>query len=271
MLIYFNLFGIKIPSYGTMALLGFVLSLAVAACYGKVYGISKRDIIASSCYGGMGLVIGAKLLYAVPFLPELTEIIRENGVCYILDYMGEIVSRMFSGYVFYGGLIGMTAGIYFYTRCRKLPFPGYADVLSIVIPLFHGIGRIGCFLAGCCYGREYHGIFAVTFPENPYEPGIELTERFPVQLLESACNFLLFALLAIYGRKPRRPGKLMGIYLIAYPVIRFITEIFRGDEIRGVIRLGNLELSTSQIISLILLPAGLRLFFGLKKFNQKSQ
>lgn len=265
MLLYFNLFGTDVPAYGTMAVTGLVLAVIVVIFYAKIYGIVRRDVIYSMCYGGLGLIIGAKLFYAIPFLPELAHIINENGISYISAHMWEIVSQMFAGYVFYGGLIGMMAGIYFYAHSMKLSFLNYADVLAIVIPLFHGIGRIGCFLAGCCYGREYHGIFAVTFPRNPYEPGIELTERFPVQILESICNFILFAILAVYGRKRREPGKLMGIYLIAYPVIRFVTEMFRGDEIRGVIRIGFFQLSTSQIISLALLPFGIGLIYTGKK------
>lgn len=265
MKIYLEIFGFTVPAYGTMAAAGFVLSLAAAMIYARLYGIMRKDVLCAACYGGLGLVAGAKLFYAIPFLPELLQLVSENGFSYLLENSREIISQIFAGYVFYGGLIGMTAGIYFYARSMKVPFLNYADVLAIVVPLFHGFGRIGCFLAGCCYGREYHGIFAVTFPPNPYEPGIELTERFPVQLLESVCNFILFAVLAIYGRKRREPGKLLGIYLVAYPVIRFITEMFRGDEIRGVIRAGMIQLSTSQIISLLLLPLGIGLCVGAKK------
>lgn len=265
MLLYFDLFGIKIPAYGTMAVIGLIVAMTVAVHYAKIYYISIKDVIYSACYGGLGLIIGAKLFYAIPFLPELLRIVGTEGFSVISQHLGEILLQMFAGYVFYGGLIGIAAGIAFYTHYRKLPVLAFANVLAIVIPLFHGFGRIGCFLAGCCYGREYHGVFAVTFPPNPYEPYIELVERFPVQLLESICNFILFAVLAVYGRKPREAGSLLGIYLIAYPMIRFCTEMLRGDEIRGVINIGTLGISTSQIISLLLLPCGILLYRQSKK------
>lgn len=265
MLLYFDLFGIRIPAYGTMALIGLFVSVIAAVHYAKLYYIPVSDVIYSMCYGGLGLVIGAKLFYALPFLPELYSLIKTSGFSYLFSHLPEILPQMFAGYVFYGGLIGIMAGIAFYTHYRKLPVLSFANVLAVVVPLFHGFGRIGCFLAGCCYGREYHGIFAVTFPKNPYEPYIELTERFPVQLLESICCFILFAVLAFYGRKPREPGRLLGIYLIVYPIIRFITELFRGDEVRGVIKTGIFQISASQIISLFLLPFGILLCCRAKK------
>lgn len=257
MLLYFELFGLKIPAYGTMALLGMAASLALAVRLAKRYGIAGYDVMYACCYGGFGLVLGAKLFYAIPFLGEFVSIWKKEGVSYIIQNAGEIFSRMFAGYVFYGGLLGLAAGVGLYVTYRKVPFSVYADVMAVVIPLFHGFGRIGCFLAGCCYGREYQGRFSVTFPENPYEPGIEAVSRFPVQLLESGCNFLLFFFLVLYGRKKHPAGRLMGIYLTAYPAIRFFTEFFRGDAVRGVLELGDISLSFSQFISLILFPIGL--------------
>lgn len=264
MLLYFELFGRKIPAYGTMAFLGLLVSVAVAFYYAKLYYIHVIDIVNSICYGGLGLIIGAKLFYMFPFLPEIYKMIKSDGISDFLSYFPKILPEIFAGYVFYGGFIGIIAGIAFYTHFRKLPFLNFMNVLAIIVPLFHAFGRIGCFFAGCCYGREYHGMFAVTFPENPYNPNIALTERFPVQLLESICCFLLFAVLAFYGRKPRESGKLMGMYLIAYPIIRFITELFRGDEIRGIIKVGFFQISTSQIISLLLLPFGILLYYRTK-------
>lgn len=264
MLLYFELFGRKIPAYGTMAFLGLLVSVVAAFYYGRLYYIQIVDIVNSICYGGLGLVIGAKLFYALPFLPEIYKMIKSDGFSNFISYFPKILPEIFAGYVFYGGLIGTIAGIAFYTYFRRLPFLNFMNVLAIIVPLFHGFGRIGCFFAGCCYGREYHGIFSVTFPQNPYNLDIALTERFPVQLLESVCCFLLFGVLAFYGRKPRKSGKLMAIYLIVYPIIRFITELFRGDEIRGIISCVFFQISTSQIISLLLLPFGILLYYRTK-------
>lgn len=264
MSVYFELFGIKLPAYGTMAFLGLLVSVATAFYYARLYSIHMIDVVNCICYGGLGLITGAKLFYALPFLPEIYEMIKSDGISDFISYLPQILPEIFAGYVFYGGFIGIVAGIAFYTHFRRLPFWNFMNVLAIITPLFHGFGRIGCFFAGCCYGREYHGLFAVTFPQNSYNPELALTERFPVQLMESVCCFILFAILAFYGRKPRESGKLMGIYLIAYPVIRFITELFRGDDIRGMIDFGYFQISTSQIISLLLFPFGILLYYRTK-------
>lgn len=260
MLLYFDVSGVKIPAYGTLALIGITLALALSFKLAGRYKIPRYHIWYAFAYGGMGMILGAKLFYGIPFLGELFDLWKREGFACIVQNAGQIFAEMFAGYVFYGGLLGLFAGVYFYVKWRRLPALVFADILAVVIPLFHGFGRIGCFLAGCCYGREYEGIFAVRFPVNPYEPGIEDVSRFPVQLLESGCNFLLFLFLLLYGRKKHPEGRLMGIYLTVYPVVRFITELFRGDDIRGGLKIGNIFLSTSQIVSMILFPIGLILF-----------
>ena len=247
MLRYIEILGIPIPSYALMATLGVTMALFIAFRLAKRYGIMTYDVVSAAGYGGIGLMVGAKLFYAIPFLGKLDE---------------QPLSVIFSGYVFYGGLIGLIAGVLIYGKWRNLPLLTLADILAVIVPLFHGFGRIGCFLAGCCYGKEYHGPFAVKFPPNPYEPGIETVSRFPVQLTESMGNFILFGVLFWYSRKNPPSGRLMGIYLIAYPVMRFFLEMMRGDEIRGVIELAGISISTSQVVSLLLLPVGI---FLLKK------
>lgn len=219
MLPYIQLLEWKLPSYGTLALIGLALSIAVGNYYAKLYKITTRDIFCASCYGGVGMIVGAKTLYF-------------------------LVSGTLEGYVFYGGLLGVMAGIWFYTHMMKLPFLNFLNVLAVVVPLFHCIGRIGCFLAGCCYGH---------------------IGPLPVQLVESGLNFTLFVTLAVYGSKVRSAGQIMGYYLIAYPIIRIFTEIFREDGVRGVVHFGNVSVSTSQIISLILIPIGLFLLHNAKK------
>jgi phosphatidylglycerol:prolipoprotein diacylglycerol transferase len=115
----------------------------------------------------------------------------------------------------------------------------------------HAIGRIGCFCAGCCYGRAMDPPFGVYFRADSVAPiGVAL---FPVQLLESVLNFILFIILFGYSRKPRADRQITGLYIACYGVIRFILEFFRGDGERGILWI----FSTSQWISLALIPLGL--------------
>ena len=131
----------------------------------------------------------------------------------------------------------------------------FGDAIAPAIPFFHVFGRIGCHLAGCCYGMEYHGPFAVTFPFNEFNTESAGVSRVPTQLMEVSFNFILFLVLYFYIKNKPKPGRPLGIYLVAYSIMRFSIEFFRGDVGRG----GFLLLSTSQWISLALLPVGLML------------
>ena len=122
MSVYFELSGIKLPAYGTMAFLGLLVSVAIAFYYARLYSIHMIDVVNCICYGGLGLITGAKLFYALPFLPEIYEMIKSDGISDFISYLPQILPELFAGYVFYGGFIGIVAGIAFYTHFRRLPF-----------------------------------------------------------------------------------------------------------------------------------------------------
>lgn len=257
MLPFIDIFGIPLPMYGFMAVVGFAVSLIVALRLTHIYMLQKQDLLFSAVYMVIGIIIGAKLVYFLTYLPG---IIRHFDV--LLKHPWEVIMISFSGYVFYGGLIGGAAGVLIYAKQYKIDVWKFADVIAPVIPLFHAFGRIGCFLGGCCYGVEYHGPFAVRFPHNDMTPELDAVERFPVQLLESGLNIILFIFLYIYGSRVRRKsGSMLGIYLLCYTVIRIVTELLRGDTVRGVYG----GLSTSQIISILLLPLGIWLVMRKEK------
>jgi phosphatidylglycerol:prolipoprotein diacylglycerol transferase len=114
----------------------------------------------------------------------------------------------------------------------------------------HSFGRIGCFFAGCCYGIKYQGPFSITFLDSIAGPNH--VALFPIQLLESFINVLVSIFLIFYSKKDRLPGKIFGIYLMLYSLIRFFLEFLRGDIIRGKL----FGITTSQWISLLLFPIG---------------
>ena len=132
--------------------------------------------------------------------------------------------------------------IIIYSRKTRLPVLSHMDLYVPIFPLFHTFGRIGCFFAGCCYGIECEVGYA-----HKHSNGV-IINRFPVQLLEAGLNFLLFLFIFMCFIRGIRKGRLLQIYLLVYPVIRFCDEFLRGDAIRGKI----LFFSTSQWISIIL-------------------
>lgn len=257
-----NLGPIQLPSYGTVIFIGLVVGVIIAMLTAKKYNIEKTDIALSTILACIGMIIGAKLVYLLTVIPEVV-----SNFSYVKTHIPETLMYMFGGYVFYGGLIGAILGYLFYCKYFQINFSKLINVIAPVIPLVHSFGRIGCFLGGCCYGIEYHGKFAVHFPENEFVSELNNVPRFPVQLLESGVNFILFIILMFYGRKTRKEGSILGIYLICYSLIRFSLEFLRGDVERGVF----LGVSTSQWISLILIPIGIYLIIRKTKTETKPQ
>lgn len=231
---FIHIFGRALPTYGLCMATGIVL-----ACYIGFSRAVKEHmdvnslIILVATSLGCGL-FGAKLLYILVTydLSEFVQILAQGN--------WDILSR--SGQVFYGGLIGGILGGFL-----GLKLSGTTDtpdklckIIVPVIPLAHAIGRIGCFLGGCCYGAPYDGIFSVTFPAV----GVH-TPVFPVQLLEALLNLLIFGVLLYWSGKEKTRFGLLYRYLILYSIVRFTLEYFRGDAYRGFAQ----GISTSQWIS----------------------
>ncbi len=245
-------------TYGLLAGLGLVLSALVIIYISKSNKLDLFMMLLAFLFGVIGLVIGAKFLYFLVNLDSYIEnfsFIRDNlTILQMIDYM-------FSGFVFYGGMLGSIAGVYIFCKIYKYNFSLLSNYLVVAIPLMHSIGRLGCFSAGCCYGIPYDGIFKIDYNFNSFIPSLSIVTRFPVQLLESAFNFLLFLFLLYYQRKPRKAHLNLGIYFVAYSLARFLLEFLRGDIVRGFIW----NLSTSQWISLILFPIGIYLILRKEK------
>ena len=158
------------------------------------------------------------------------------------------------GFVFYGGLFGALAAVWLFCRRRKVPFSQLGADLVPAVPLFHTFGRVGCFLAGCCYGIPAPaGWPGVTFRVSPVAPnGVALL---PVQLYEAAGCLLLFLLLHRLARRGWKGEVLLLVYLAIYALFRFALEFLRGDAARGMWGV----FSTSQLLALVTLAAVLPL------------
>jgi len=158
-----------------------------------------------------------------------------------------------NGFVFYGSLLFAIPALLIFIKIKKLPLFGMLDVMAVTAVIVHAFGRMGCFMAGCCYGVPSHGFTAVTFhdPHSQADPlGIPLH---PTQLYSvSALLIILLVLLFVKYRK-QFDGQLFMIYLMLYAIGRSVIEVFRGDLERGFI-IDNI-ISNSQFISLLV-------FFG---------
>lgn len=258
---YFVLFGKQISMYTVMTLFGVFSSGYIACKLTKKRGYDDNNMIVLLLIAAIGVAIGGHLLYGITNINKLYLFIIHIGNTPDIKTFFLALADIFGGSVFYGGLIGGMLAGYIYLKKKKLPMNIFTDIATIIIPLFHFFGRIGCFLVGCCYGVESD--IGFTYHHSLIESANHVN-RFPIQLVEAVYNLGLFFLLYYLLKNNKLKGKLLGLYLIIYPIGRFIFEFFRGDEYRGFL----FGLSTSQIISVLLLIFGI--FLLLKKEKNLS-
>lgn len=242
----FYIFGKQIGMYGVCAVLGFLAVGLVGARLGKRRGIASEDIILGVLAAAIGLFVGGHILFGLTNIGTLVQLFGNIGSYTVRGFLYGL-GAVFGGSVFYGGLLGGIAAIFIFCRISKsIDRNDLLDIMAVCVPLFHTFGRIGCFLGGCCYGIP--SSFGFTVTENQINPAVCGVNRFPVQLIEAGCNLVIFFVLLKFFGKERLSGRMMYIYLLIYPVVRFVLEFFRGDEIRGI----WFGLSTSQWISIAL-------------------
>lgn len=250
MLPVFHVFGLSIPMFGVMMMCGMVAAFILLMFTRRIIRFTEDQVLSCALWAILLGFIGSKLLY---WAVEFDQILADPH--YIIDTL-----RL--GFVFYGALIGGLLGVGIYARRKKLPFFGFVDLFVPSLALAHAFGRIGCFMAGCCYGAACESPISVVFPAGSAAPaGVALL---PTQLLESAFLFLLTAALIVIMKKRKPFGTVAGWYLVLYGVWRFIIEFFRNDD-RGAVG----ALSTSQFIGIFIVLGGIALLllvrFGVLK------
>lgn len=226
-----------IYGYGLMIAIGILAAYWVGEYRAKKYGLEADHIFYFVIWCVIGGFLGAKILYLIT---DIKNILASPG----------IVLNFADGWVVYGGIIGGILSAILYSKIKGLKFLSYFDILIPSVALAQGFGRIGCFLAGCCYGKETDGLFAIVFHESKYAPnGIRLL---PTQLISSGLDFLNFFVLIWFAGRKKADGQIGGLYLVFYSIGRFVLEFYRGDLNRGSVG----ALSTSQFISVFTVVAG---------------
>lgn len=217
-------------------MLGLCISIFLSKKLSKGRLSWEDTILIAACIVGLGILF-AKLFYLfiTYSLSDIILMVREHN----FDFLT-------SGFVYYGGLIGGVLGYFMAEKLVGFSIISHLDSIIPAIPIGHSIGRIGCFLSGCCYGIEYNGFGSVSYSLL----NGQVVHLFPVQLIEAGF-LLVLGLFLITIRKEKRGVDLFLIYLFSYSILRFILEYYRGDIIRG----HYLSFSTSQWISIMILLA----------------
>jgi phosphatidylglycerol:prolipoprotein diacylglycerol transferase len=249
--ILFQVGSFTVYSYGVLVATGVLLGVWLAAYDAPRTGLSPIKVWNLGIYGILVALATSKLWLIFSAWSYYAENPREIFSAATLQ----------SGGTFYGGLLGGIVWTIFYTRREKMPLLPTLDVSSAPVALGHAIGRLGCFAAGCCFGKPTTLPWAVTFTSEVAAriSGTPLNVPLhPTQLYEAGAEFLNFLLLYFAGCRWRFPGQVVGAYLMLYGVERGSLEFLRADP--GRTPLFHNAVSLMQLVSVTMMCAGLFLW-----------
>jgi phosphatidylglycerol:prolipoprotein diacylglycerol transferase len=251
--VLFDFHGLTIYSYGVLLAASYLLGLQFALVRARRRGLDGQRVMDLGIWIIVSALVGAKLLLFIVDFKQFTSNPR--------DLLG--LAR--SGGVFYGGLIAAVTVALIYLRRHRLPLWTTTDVFAPGIALGHVVGRMGCLLAGCCFGKPTDVPWAITFtdPAAAANVGTPLgVPLHPTQLYEAGAELLILVFLLVWERRGHGfPGRTFWSYMLLYGVSRFVIEFYRGDS-RGMV---FDALSTSQFVSVILVPLAIVMLFLLSR------
>ena len=237
----FQIGSFSVPTYGVLIALGFLAGITLAARLARRSGMDAERVTNLGIALLLSAIVGAKLF-----------LILDNWSYYAADpSLLFSMSALRSGGVFYGGLLTALGVAFYYTRRHRMPWLATADVMVPGLAFGHAIGRLGCFAAGCCWGRETHLAWGVTFTDPAAHgfTGVPLNVALhPTQLYEATGTALIGAFLLWRYIRPHVAGTILGAYLVLYSIFRFGVEFFRDVDARTLL-IGN-TISTTQFIAL---------------------
>ena len=252
--VLFKIGPLSIHTYGFFIALGFIAGIFIAAKEAERLSFNKEIIMDLAFYILLSAIAGARIFYifTVPhlFINDPFEIFRIwNG-----------------GLVFYGGFItALIAGL-IYLKIKKIPLWATVDIIAPSIALGQFFGRLGCFSAGCCYGKPSELPWGVTFTNADSLAPLGASLH-PTQLYSASANFIIFLLLWCFRSHKQFDGQLFWGYVFLYGITRSFIEIFRGDY-RGVVFCEML--SVSQVIGGIMVLTAIIMLVYLNRMQRQD-
>jgi phosphatidylglycerol---prolipoprotein diacylglyceryl transferase len=243
--------GVPVYSYGLLLAAAYLVGLQFALVRARASGLDPNRVMDLGIWVIVAALVGAKLLLLVVDYDKFAS-------------RTDLLNLLRSGGVFYGGLIAAVAVALWYLRRHHMPTWTVTDAFAPGIALGHVVGRLGCFLAGCCFGRPTTVPWGVTFDSAfaAQQVGTPLgVPLHPTQLYEAGAELLILGvLLQLESRGRAFPGRTFWSYILLYGVSRFVIEYYRGDP-RGMIG----AFSTSQFVSLLIVPLGVAMLIRLSR------
>lgn len=235
------------PTYGFLVALGVLIGLWISVRNAEKQGINPDHAWNFGIVTVLCGILGAKVLYIIN---DWSEYAANPRQIFSLDTLQ-------AGGVFSGGLLAAFIGAAWYIRRHRMPALATCDAFAPGLAMGHAFGRVGCFSAGCCYGKPTDHWWGVVFT-NPLAASISgtpLHERLqPTQLFESAVELVIFGILTWQFARKKFDGQIFGLYLMLYGVARYFLEFVRDDPGRGSVFGGIM--SGTQLISICLVLGG---------------
>jgi phosphatidylglycerol:prolipoprotein diacylglycerol transferase len=250
--ILFEIGRFPVFTYGVLLAAAYLMGLQFALLRARTRGLDANRVMDLGIWIIISALAGAKLLLVVIEYDTFTA------------NPAELMTLLRSGGVFYGGLIAAVVVALWYLRRHRMPMWTVTDVFAPGIALGHVVGRLGCFFAGCCFGRPTDVPWAITFHDAyaAQNAGTPLNQPLhPTQLYEAGAELVILLVLLATERRGRPfPGRTFWGYMFLYAVSRFVIEYYRGDP-RGAIGM----FSTSQFVSLLLAPLAVAMLVILRR------
>ncbi|HVB39432.1 MAG TPA: prolipoprotein diacylglyceryl transferase [Terriglobales bacterium] len=242
--VLFNIGNFTLHTYGLLVAIGFLTGIYVARHFARVFGQDPERIFNLAVYLALAAIVGAKLF-----------LVLQDWRYYVHD-PGSLINAGFleSAGIFYGGLIAALVVLTLYVHRQKLSWLGVGDAVVPGVAIGHAIGRLGCFSAGCCWGKPTTLPWGITFTSaySHATVGVPLNIRLqPTQLYGAAAEGLIFLLLWRMSKRRAFVGELTAIYLLSYGVARFLIDFARSYESEAMLFHGLM--TDAQLTSLFMI------------------
>ena len=248
----FSIGPLTIHTYGLFVAIGFAVAILVAIKVGKAQGMQPERVMDMGFITILCAIVGSRLMYVI------------INFSYYKNHLMDIFRIWQGGLIFSGGLITVFLAMGWYLKRHHLSFWETGDLWAPSIAIGQGIGRIGCFMAGCCHGKPTEMKWGVIFT-HPHSLAPSNIPLHPTQLYASFSGLIIFLVLMVLHAKKQFEGQVILWFLILHSTARLLIERFRGDD-RGLIP--GSEMSTTQLLAFLILIASVVILIVLKSRKQ---
>jgi phosphatidylglycerol:prolipoprotein diacylglycerol transferase len=245
---------LTIHTYGIFVALGFTAAILVTIKLGESQGFPAQQVVDMAFIMIVWAIVGSRAMYVL------------INLSFFITHPLDTMKIWQGGLVFSGGFLAVTPVMAWHLRRRHLSFWKVGDLWAPAIALGQGIGRIGCFMAGCCYGKPTDLPWGVVFknPNSLAPLGIPLH---PTQVYDVLAGIVIFLILLIITSRKKFEGQVFVWFLILHSTARLLTERFRGDD-RGMIPWA--EMTATQLLAVLILLSAVIALFLLKSRHEKE-